>query len=171
MTRQRRSKNDGWTSAEIELGRVRYRTWNWVTSNPVHDSRSPTRAHARLFPRHDDSILDEQGIADDLRLAERAGWLAWSLLGVHCSDTGHDEAAIPLLSELASEPEPHWTEVLITYPDGTPVANVECDIELPDGQVHRGTTGPEGLIRIDGIQKAGSITINFPALHEALLDA
>jgi uncharacterized Zn-binding protein involved in type VI secretion len=54
-------------------------------------------------------------------------------------------------------------EVVVTDTDGKPLSGVRYEVKDPSGKVHEGTTNPEGLIRIDGLD-AGQCQVSLPDL-------
>jgi len=59
------------------------------------------------------------------------------------------------------EPPPTWFEVLVLFADtGEPVPKLKLKIQQPKGDVADHTTDDAGLIRIDGIKKAGDCVVS-----------
>ena len=60
------------------------------------------------------------------------------------------------------KPKTGWVEVALTDEDGKPVAGEPYAVTLPDGSVASGTTGADGVARVEGFDP-GSCQITFPA--------
>jgi len=62
-------------------------------------------------------------------------------------------------------PEKKWIEIELVDEAGLPVAGEKYEVELPDGKIATGTTGPKGIARVNGV-KPGSCKIRFPNLDK-----
>ena len=63
----------------------------------------------------------------------------------------------------ASTPDvTHFIELQVLTSRGADAAGVGCRIALPDGTIKQGVTGPDGVLRIEGLDMAGSTTALLP---------
>lgn len=58
----------------------------------------------------------------------------------------------------------HWVEVQLIGEDDEAISGARCKIVLPNGRAIIRTTDRFGLVRIDGVEDAGSCEISFPDL-------
>ncbi|MFI5413175.1 MAG: OmpA family protein [Candidatus Lutacidiplasmatales archaeon] len=56
----------------------------------------------------------------------------------------------------------HFIELQVLTTRGADATGVGCRIALADGTIKRGFTGPDGVLRIDGLDKAGRTTVVLP---------
>jgi len=78
------------------------------------------------------------------------------------------EEVVDLSQEISlteDEPELHWVQITFHDADGTPMADAQCRIELPDGVVHEGRTNAAGVLRVADISMAGPCKVSFPELE------
>ena len=60
-------------------------------------------------------------------------------------------------------PKTSWIEIELVDETGRPIAGERVDVTLPNGQIRRGTTGSNGVLRIAAIDP-GQCQISFPRL-------
>jgi outer membrane protein OmpA-like peptidoglycan-associated protein len=58
----------------------------------------------------------------------------------------------------------HFIEIQVLTTKGADATNVACQITLPDGTVEQGVTGPDGLLRFDGLDTGGNATVVLPGI-------
>ena len=63
------------------------------------------------------------------------------------------------------EEEKSWIEIELVDEADQPVAGAKYQVELPDGKIATGTTGPDGMARITGVEP-GTCKICFPELDK-----
>jgi uncharacterized protein (DUF2345 family) len=72
------------------------------------------------------------------------------------------QAQTPRASAVAQpEKSTHWVEVELLDESGAAIANVSCEIKLPDGEVVRRKTDANGRIRLSRIAATGECQISF----------
>ncbi len=123
--------------------------------------------------------LDAQGHASDEGVAERVGarllehvasfsvlyaGRAISSAALESTTAAVGETPLASLADASdTEPEPwQWVEIVVLGPEDEPVAGVECEIILPDGQVRRHKSDEFGLVRVEQISEAGACKVSFP---------
>ncbi len=57
-----------------------------------------------------------------------------------------------------------WVEILLVDEQNRPAAGEPYRVRLPDGSVAEGRLGPNGLLRLEGID-SGECEVSFPLLH------
>ena len=62
-----------------------------------------------------------------------------------------------------------WIEISLVDAEGRAIAGERFAIEMPDGSLAEGTTGPDGAAKLRGVP-AGTCRISFPRLDAALWD-
>lgn len=67
-------------------------------------------------------------------------------------------------------PEKKWIELEMVDETGRPIAGEKYEVELPDGKIATGTTGANGVARVNGV-KPGSCKIRFPNLDQDAWEA
>lgn len=71
------------------------------------------------------------------------------------------------LSDFLPEPPrtdtQHWIEFILLDGDEKPIENMPCEVELTDGRTRKVRTDRFGLIRFDGLTRAGNCTIRVPS--------
>ena len=60
----------------------------------------------------------------------------------------------------------HWIEIVLLDEAGMPVPGEPFEVELPDGRVRKGSLGPDGTARLDGIEVTGVCKVTFPRLDQ-----
>ncbi len=73
-------------------------------------------------------------------------------------------ATPPAEPVLAAGPEVTWIEIQLLDEEGDPVPGQRYEIELPDGEVRKGTLNYRGRARVDNIDAPGACQIRFPDL-------
>ncbi len=66
----------------------------------------------------------------------------------------------------SSPPGKTWVEILLQDANQEPVAGEPYEVELPDKKIATGTTGADGVARIEGVEP-GSCKIRFPRLDKS----
>jgi outer membrane protein OmpA-like peptidoglycan-associated protein len=80
-----------------------------------------------------------------------------------------DPPSVPVPAHLdVPAPQPsvpevdHFIEVQVLTTKGADAANVACQFTLPDGTLEQGVTGPDGILRMDGLDTGGIATVVLP---------
>lgn len=68
------------------------------------------------------------------------------------------------LEGYAKEEPSYWFEVELVDTRGNPIADTEYVITTPTNEIHRGTTDPQGIARIEGLTSMEDCTVRFPNL-------
>lgn len=112
-------------------------------------------------PHHSGGDIDRAHILDRLEdVLERGHWvlieqadpaLVARSAPLSSSETHASEVPVVSLSDLDRAEERHWIEVQIVDQQGSPVSGVSYEITLTDGQIRRGRSDHEGLLRFEGI--------------------
>jgi hypothetical protein len=76
-----------------------------------------------------------------------------------------DEALVPLRPPEEHARELHTIEVLVVNAHGQPQAGIAYELVLPDGSVHLGRTGPDGVLRLTGLTQVGNCRLSFPEVR------
>jgi type VI secretion system secreted protein VgrG len=64
------------------------------------------------------------------------------------------------------EEEKSWLEVELIDDADQPVAGEKVMVTLPDGKVYTGRTGPDGVLKVTGVEKGADCKITFPDLDK-----
>jgi len=64
------------------------------------------------------------------------------------------------------EEEKSWLEVELIDEADEPVAGEKVLVTLPDGKVYTGRTGPDGVLKVTGVEKGATCKICFPDLDK-----
>jgi len=64
------------------------------------------------------------------------------------------------------EEEKSWLEVELLDEADQPVAGEKVMVTLPDGKVYTGRTGPDGVLKVTGVEKGANCQITFPDLDK-----
>jgi uncharacterized protein (DUF2345 family) len=75
--------------------------------------------------------------------------------------TGAQDGAAPASALAQPAKSTHWVEVELLDESGAAIANVTCEIKLPDGEVVRRKTDANGRIRLSRIAATGDCQISF----------
>ncbi len=70
-------------------------------------------------------------------------------------------------ADAPSSPGSTWVEIQLVDERGRAVPGERFAIELPDGSVAEGTTGPDGSARLRGVSP-GTCRITFPGLDATI---
>jgi hypothetical protein len=64
--------------------------------------------------------------------------------------------------------EKHWVEIQLIDDFGTPVANEEYKVVLPDGEEVEGYLDTNGFARFSSLDQGGNCKVSFPKLDSKL---
>jgi type VI secretion system secreted protein VgrG len=64
------------------------------------------------------------------------------------------------------EEEKSWLEVELIDEADQPVPGEKVMVTLPDGKVYTGRTGPDGVVKVTGVEKGATCQITFPDLDQ-----
>jgi len=86
---------------------------------------------------------------------------------VHQEVQARQETHIEAQNDDEEAEERTWIEVELKDEAGEPIPGERFEVELPNGRIASGTTGPDGVARVNGVPP-GSCRIRFPNLdHDA----
>ena len=123
----------------------------------LRNPRRPSDDRSRILVGFDNEIRRTltQALRTDFLRIEEAPRTPWPLVE-------EPEKPVSQPPPLSGRDIAHWLELRVVTTKGKDAGGIGCRVALPDRTIKMGVTGADGIVRFDGVDKAGKATVVLP---------